>query len=83
MIPNATEGISYQIPAFFIDGKYFIYFAGYSKHVAIYPIHPDQFSFAKELEKYQSGKATLKFPLEEEIPYELIRKIVKYKLDSK
>lgn len=81
-ITNATEGISYQIPTIFVNGKYFLYFAGYEKYIAIYPIHPDQFPFAKKLEEYQSGKATLKFPLDQEMPYDLVEKIVKCKVES-
>lgn len=78
-LPNATEGISYQIPTFSINGKYVIYFAGFQKHVSVYPVHDQASPFQKELSQYLSGRGTAKFPLNKPIPYDLIKRIAKYK----
>lgn len=81
LAPQAEEKISYQIPAFSVNGKYLIYFAGYKNHIGMYPIHTET-PFTNELSKYSSGKASLNFQLKEDIPYELIEKIVKFKLSK-
>jgi uncharacterized protein YdhG (YjbR/CyaY superfamily) len=77
--PKATESISYQIPAFHLDGQYLIYFAGFKKHVGVYPVHAIVAELGDALKPYLSGKATAKFMLDEKIPYGLITKIVRAK----
>lgn len=81
-VPEAEETISYGIPTFKLNGKYLIYIAGYAKHVAVYPIFGELEKEIPELTKYRSGKATVQFPLDQPIPYELIRKVVEYKKTS-
>ncbi len=74
--PEAMESISYQMPTFKLHGHYLVYFAAFKKHIGLYPT-PDGISeFKAELSQYQSGKGSVKFPLEQPIPYDLIRKIV-------
>ena len=80
--PRATESISYQIPAFHLDGQYLIYFAGFKKHVGVYPVHAIVAELGEALKPYLSGKATAKFMLDEKIPYGLITKIVKAKVQE-
>ena len=76
IIPEATESISYQMPTFKLHGRYLVYFAAFKKHIGLYPT-PDGISeFKAELSLYESGKGSVKFPLEQPIPYDLIRKIV-------
>jgi len=78
--PKAEEKISYQIPTFTLDGKYFIYFAGYKSHIGIYPAPRGVEKFKKELAAYEGGKGTIRLPLEEPIPYGLIRRIVQFRV---
>jgi uncharacterized protein YdhG (YjbR/CyaY superfamily) len=78
--PKAEGTISYQIPTFKLDGKYLIYFAGYEHHISLYPIYAGNESLKKELAPYLSGKATAKFQLDEPIPYDLIKKIIKFRM---
>lgn len=78
--PDAQETISYEIPTFTLNGKYLIYFAAYKKHIAVYPAPTEVEKFKKEVELYGSGKGTLKFPLNQRIPYGLISRIVKYRV---
>jgi uncharacterized protein YdhG (YjbR/CyaY superfamily) len=75
--PNAQETISYKMPTFNLDGQYLIYFAAYKKHIGLYPVPTGDDAFNKEVAKYQAGKGTLHFPLDEPMPYKLISKIVK------
>lgn len=75
--PEAEETISYRIPAFKLRGRYLVYFAGFKKHVGLYPAPTGDAKFKKQLSPYMSGKATVKFLLDEPLPLALIRKIVK------
>jgi uncharacterized protein YdhG (YjbR/CyaY superfamily) len=75
--PEAEEKISYQIPAFTLSGKYLIYFAGFKKHIGMYPAPAGNAEFRKEISAYKSGKATVKFPLDRPVPLDLVRTIVK------
>ena len=77
--PKAEETISYQIPTFNLHGKYLIYFAAYKKHISLYPAPIGIEEFKEDLSPYESGKGTLQFPLDKPIPFNLIRKIVKYR----
>ena len=78
--PDAEEKISYQIPTFTLNGNYLIYFAAFKNHVSIYPAPRGTEKFKKELAAYEGGKGTVRFPLDEPIPYGLIKRIVKFKL---
>ena len=80
--PAAQEAISYRIPTFKLNGSYLIYFAGFKTHIGIYPVHADSAEFEPSLTQYASGKATLKFPLDQPIPFDLISKVVKAKVDQ-
>lgn len=78
--PGAQEAISYRIPTFKLNGKYLIYFAAYKTHIGLYPVRADTAAIASEWATYGSGKATLKFPLDQPIPFDLITKVVKFKV---
>ena len=77
--PQAKEKISYEMPAFALDGD-LIYFAAFKKHIGIYPPVRGDEKLNKELARYRGEKGNLKFPLDEPIPYELIRCVVKFRL---
>jgi uncharacterized protein YdhG (YjbR/CyaY superfamily) len=78
--PDAEEKISYQIPAFTLKGSYLIYFAAYKKHVGLYPAPRGSEEFKEELSAYEGGKGTVKFPLDKPIPFDLISRIVKFRV---
>ena len=78
--PDAKEKISYQIACFELNGRNLIHFAGWKKHVSLYPIPAGSEAFESEISKYADGKGTLKFPLDEPMPIKLIRQIVKYRV---
>lgn len=75
-VPEATEAISYDIPTFKVDGKAFIYTAAWKKHIAVYPIPDGDDALQRDIERYRSGKGTLKFMLDEPFPYELFDRLV-------
>jgi uncharacterized protein YdhG (YjbR/CyaY superfamily) len=77
-VPKETvETISYGIPTFKLNGKYVVYFAGFKRHISIYPILHTDDKLKKALEPYIKGKGTLQFPLNDPLPLPLIRKVVK------
>jgi uncharacterized protein YdhG (YjbR/CyaY superfamily) len=78
--PDAEETISYAIPTFTLNGHYLIYFAGYKKHVSIYPAPRGNEDFKDELSQYKGGKGTVQFPLDKPIPLNLLRRIVKFRI---
>ena len=78
-VPEAQEAISYRIPTFKLNGRYLIYFAGFKKHIGLYPVRVDTAEFQQDIATYGAGKATLRFPLDQPIPFELIARLVKFK----
>jgi uncharacterized protein YdhG (YjbR/CyaY superfamily) len=76
--PQAEETISYKIPAFKLKGKYVAYFAAFSKHIGFYPPAPKEFK--KETSLYLGPKGNLQFPINEPIPLDLVKRIVKYRV---
>jgi uncharacterized protein YdhG (YjbR/CyaY superfamily) len=57
-----------------------IFFAGFANHVSVYPAPRSAPSFKKELVHYKGGQGTVQFPLNEPLPLDLIKRIVKYRL---
>lgn len=80
--PDATETISYKIPTFKLNGKYLIYFAGFKKHVSLYPAPRSVAAFKKELLAYKGEKGTVQFPIDKPLPLSLIKKIVKFRVNE-
>ncbi|RBP41489.1 uncharacterized protein YdhG (YjbR/CyaY superfamily) [Roseimicrobium gellanilyticum] len=78
-VPDAEEKISYQIPAFTLGGKVFIFFAAFKKHLGLYPPMKGDAKLEKETARYAGEKGNLQFPLSEPIPYALISRIAKFK----
>jgi uncharacterized protein YdhG (YjbR/CyaY superfamily) len=75
--PGAEEIISYSMPAFKLNKRILIYFAGWSDHVSIYPVPKANQALQKEISKYQTGKGTLQFPLNKPLSVKFISRIVK------
>lgn len=80
-VPEAEESISYGIPAFFLQGV-LVYYAGYKKHISVYPAPREHPLFKDELAAYKGGKGTVQFPLDQPIPFELILRIVDLRLQE-
>ena len=78
--PEAIETISYQMPTFKLNGKNLVHFAAFKEHVGFYPTPSGIESFEKELAPYRTGKGTLQFPLDKPIPFELVKKVVIFRV---
>lgn len=78
--PEATEAISYNMPTFKLYGKNLVHFAAFKKHIGFYPIPSGIEAFREELSGYKQGKGSVQFPLNKSIPYDLVEKIVRFRV---
>jgi uncharacterized protein YdhG (YjbR/CyaY superfamily) len=79
--PEAKEVISYQMPAFKQNGV-LVWFAAFKSHVGFFPKVSAIEAFKQELSGYELSKGTIRFPLDKPMPLELIKKIVRYRLEE-
>jgi uncharacterized protein YdhG (YjbR/CyaY superfamily) len=77
--PEATEKIGYGIPTYVFHGN-LVHFAGYEHHIGFYPGSSPIRHFADELEGYETSKGTIRFPLDEPLPLDLVRRIVEFRV---
>lgn len=77
--PGAEETISYQMPAFKLNGI-LVWFAAFKNHIGFFPKTTAIEAFKEELSGYELSKGTIRFPMDKQIPYDLVRKIVKYRV---
>jgi uncharacterized protein YdhG (YjbR/CyaY superfamily) len=80
-MPRAKEAISYNIPAYKLDGRTVLYFAAWKEHYSLYPSTAQlEKAFEQELAAYElSHKGTIRFPLSEAVPVKLIAGIAKFR----
>jgi uncharacterized protein YdhG (YjbR/CyaY superfamily) len=78
--PGAVEAISYQIPTFKLNGSNLVHFAAWKEHVGFYATPSGNVAFKKDLARYKVAKGSIQFPLDEPIPYDLVTKIVKFRV---
>jgi len=78
--PEAEESIAYGMPAYKLQGKPLVYFAGFKNHIGFYATPSGHSEFAKELSKYKQGKGSVQFPINQPIPFELIALIVEFRV---
>jgi len=79
--PDAREVISYRMPAFKGHGI-LVFFAAWKEHIGLYPPISGDKALAKAIKRYAGPKGNLQFPLAEPIPYELIERIVKLRVEQ-
>ena len=79
--PDAKEAIKYGMPTFVLNGN-LVHFAAFKNHIGFYPAPSGIDAFIKELEIYRTGKGTIQFPLDKPVPFHLISKVVKYRVQE-
>ena len=77
--PDATEKISYQMPTFDLHGN-LVHFAAFKNHIGFYPAPSGIEAFKEELSQYKGAKGSVQFPIDKPLPYELISKIVEFRV---
>jgi uncharacterized protein YdhG (YjbR/CyaY superfamily) len=79
--PDAEETIKYQMPTFTLKGN-LVHFAAYKNHIGLYPAPSGIEKFKDELSAYKGAKGSVRFPLNQPIPYNLIGEIVKFRVQE-
>jgi uncharacterized protein YdhG (YjbR/CyaY superfamily) len=79
--PKAEEAISYQMPTFKLNGN-LVYFAAFKSHIGFYPTSSPIEAFKEELSEHEVSKGTVRFPLNKPIPFDLVKKIVRYRVEE-
>lgn len=77
--PEAEEAIKYQMPTFVLNGN-LVHFAAFKNHIGFYPVPSGIAAFQQELAPYKQGKGSVQFPLNQPMPDDLIRRIVRFRL---
>ncbi len=77
--PGAEETIKYRMPAFTLNGN-LVFFAAFKQHIGFYPIPTGIAKFKRDLAPYKVAKGSVQFPLDRPIPYDLITRIVKFRV---
>jgi uncharacterized protein YdhG (YjbR/CyaY superfamily) len=79
-LPRAEETISYSIPAYKLDDRVVLYFAGWREHYSLYPSSRQLVEkFKKELAPYELRKGTIRIPLDDPAPAALVARIAKFR----
>jgi len=80
--PTAEETIRYQMPTFKLNGKNRVQFAAFKHHIGFYPTPSGITAFQKELSIYKQGKGSVQFPLDKPMPYDLVKRIVLFRINE-
>jgi uncharacterized protein YdhG (YjbR/CyaY superfamily) len=79
LAPDAAERISYRIPTFYLNGN-LVHFAAYAHHIGFYPTSSGIAHFKRDLSPYKSSKGAVQFSLDQDLPLDLIRRIVEFRV---
>ncbi len=79
--PEAEETINYGIPTFKLKGN-LVHFSAYKKHIGFYPAPSAVIAFGKDLKSYKCSKGAVQFPLDKPVPYELVSRIVRFRVNE-
>jgi uncharacterized protein YdhG (YjbR/CyaY superfamily) len=79
--PDAKEAIKYGMPTFVLNGN-LVHFAAYKNHIGFYPAPTGIDAFLDDLAVYRTGKGTIQFPIDKPIPFDLITKVVKFRVEE-
>lgn len=77
--PEAEETMNYGIPTFKLNGN-LVHFAAFKNHIGFYPTPSAIVAFKKELSPYKQAKGSVRFPIDKEIPFDIIKEIVKFRV---
>jgi uncharacterized protein YdhG (YjbR/CyaY superfamily) len=79
--PFAEEKISYQMPGFYLNGM-LVWFGAHQNHIGFYPTGSGIEAFKEDLRGYKFSKGAVQFPLDQPVPYDLIRKMVRFRVEE-
>lgn len=79
---DLIESMSYGMPTFKLNGKNLVHFAAFKNHIGFFPTPSGITQFHNELKPYKTSKGTIQFQNSEPIPYDLVERIVKYRISE-
>ncbi len=79
--PEAEEAIKYGIPTFLLNGN-LVHFGAFKNHIGFYPTPSGIEEFKEELSKFKGAKGSVQFPIDEPMPVDLIKRIVKFRINK-
>jgi len=79
IVPSATQTIKYGIPTYVLNGN-LVHFAAYKFHIGFYPTPSAIDYFREELSDYVMSKGTVQFPIGQELPWDLIQRMVEFRV---
>jgi len=80
VVPETEEAIAYGVPTFRLGNNNLMHFSAFKNHIGFYPTPSAIVAFKKELSAYKGAKGSVQFPLDKPIPYDLVRRIVKFRV---
>lgn len=80
LAPKAIETISYGMPTFKLNNKNLVHFAAFKNHIGFYPLPSGVNEFKKLTKRYKTSKGAVQFPLDQEIPLDLVSEIIKFRI---
>lgn len=80
--PDAVESISYNMPAYKLEGRPLVYFAGHLAHIGFYALPTGHEKFRDELAGYRQGRGSVQFPIDRPLPLDLIERMVKFRVEE-
>lgn len=78
--PNVVEKYAYGLAAYHLHKRPLIYFGAFKSHVGVFALPSGHQAFREELKGYKQGKGSVQFPLDQPIPYDLIARMVSYRV---
>ena len=82
LAPQAAERMCMRMPTYDLNGKWLVHFAGYEKHIGFYPQPEGVTAFKEKLSGYKTSKGTVQFPLSKPLPIDLIREIIRFRVEE-
>lgn len=82
LVPEAVESYSYGLIGFKYRGKPLVYYGAFAHHIGFYATPNGHEAFADEFSRYKQGKGSVQFPLDQDLPLDLVKRVVKYRVES-
>ena len=82
VVPEADESIAYGMPAYKLNGRPLVYFAGFANHVGFYATPNGHEAFAEDFSTYKQGKGSVQFPNNQPLPVDLIKRVINYRKEQ-
>jgi uncharacterized protein YdhG (YjbR/CyaY superfamily) len=82
MAPGVEEKMAYGMPAYHLNKKPLIYYAAYQNHIGLYALPVTNLKFEKHLKEYKCGKGSIQLPVDQPMPYDLIKRIILFRVEE-